>query len=153
MGNTGSSSSGGHRRHGNRPRHPPPMQPETAPNRYVYAAATPYPNPTPRPPQYYQYPPELYRPAPPGTQMPPPYLPAPYDHHHRAAPAHPHWVGGRYPNGAVVLPPPPYVEHQKAVSIKNDINVKKDSLKIVLDEENPGKFLVTFTFDATVDGW
>lgn len=50
------------------------------------------------------------------------------------------------------MPPAPPLEHQKAVSIRNDVNVKKESLKIVVDEENPGKFLVSFTFDATVDG-
>lgn len=49
--------------------------------------------------------------------------------------------------------PPPYVEHQKAVSIRNDVNVKKETLRMEADEENPGKFLVSFTFDATVDGW
>lgn len=46
----------------------------------------------------------------------------------------------------------PYVEHQKAVTIRNDVNLKKETLKVVPDEENPGKFLVTFTFDATVAG-
>lgn len=46
----------------------------------------------------------------------------------------------------------PYVEHQKAVTIRNDVNLKKETLKVVPDEENPGRFLVTFTFDATVAG-
>ncbi|KAG9134548.1 hypothetical protein Leryth_000891 [Lithospermum erythrorhizon] len=49
-------------------------------------------------------------------------------------------------------PPAPYVEHQKAVTIRNDVNLKKESLVIVPDEENDGKFLVSFTFDATVSG-
>jgi hypothetical protein len=44
------------------------------------------------------------------------------------------------------------VEHQKAVTIRNDVNLKKDSLKLVADDENPGMFLVSFTFDATVAG-
>jgi E3 ubiquitin-protein ligase MGRN1 len=55
---------------------------------------------------------------------------------------------GRYP----APPPAPYVEHQKAVTIKNDVNIKKETLRIEPDEENPGQFLVTFTFDATVSG-
>lgn len=47
-------------------------------------------------------------------------------------------------------PPTPYVDHQKAVTIRNDVNLKKETLKIEADEEHPGKFLVSFTFDATV---
>lgn len=48
--------------------------------------------------------------------------------------------------------PPPYVEHQKAVTIRNDVNLKKETLRIEPDEENPGKYLVAFTYDATVAG-
>lgn len=44
------------------------------------------------------------------------------------------------------------MEHQKAVTIRNDVNLKKESLRIEADEENPGKFLAAFTFDATVAG-
>nr|KYP74088.1 putative E3 ubiquitin-protein ligase MGRN1 [Cajanus cajan] len=79
--------------------------------------------------------------------MPAP-LPAPYDHHHRQA-VEPIW--GRYPP-APAPAPAPYVEHQKAVTIKNDVNIKKETLRIEPDEENPGRFLVSFTFDATVSG-
>ncbi|KAL0347203.1 UNVERIFIED_CONTAM: putative E3 ubiquitin-protein ligase LOG2 [Sesamum calycinum] len=43
-----------------------------------------------------------------------------------------------------------YVEHQKAVTIRNDVNVKKETITIEPDEGNPGKYLVAFTFDATV---
>ncbi|KAG5549924.1 hypothetical protein RHGRI_015033 [Rhododendron griersonianum] len=48
--------------------------------------------------------------------------------------------------------PHPYVEHQKAVNIRNDVNLKKESLRVEPDEENPGRFLVSFTFDATAAG-
>lgn len=48
--------------------------------------------------------------------------------------------------------PAPYVEHQKMVTIRNDVNLKKESLRLEPDEENPGSYLVTFTFDATVAG-
>ena len=48
--------------------------------------------------------------------------------------------------------PTPYVEHQKAVTIRNDVNLKKETLRIEPDEECPGRFLVSFTFDATVAG-
>ncbi|KAK7345579.1 hypothetical protein VNO77_16184 [Canavalia gladiata] len=134
MGNIGSSGSNSRRRHGGtgsgRRIHPPPPppvtpQPDITANRFVYPpAATPYHN----------YP---------GYYPPPAPLPAPYDHHHRPA-VDPMW--GRYP------PPAPYVEHQKAVTIKNDVNIKKETLTIEPDDENPGRFLVSFTFDATVSG-
>ncbi|KAF8396580.1 hypothetical protein HHK36_018204 [Tetracentron sinense] len=158
MGNIGSRS-GGHsrRRRGNHPNHPTPTspqppQPEITGNRYVVAATTQYPNPNPH--QYYQYP--GYYPPPPPT-MPTP-LPAPYDHHHRGG-GGPHTdhapvngVGGRYPCGFVSPSAAPYVEHQKAVTIRNDVNLKKETLRVEPDEDNPGCFLVSFTFDATVAG-
>lgn len=150
MGNVGSNTLNGRRRHGSRRNHhPPPPQPEIPANRYVFTAATPYPsqypNPNALPQPYYQY-------YPPPPAM---LLPAPYDHHHRPPhmdPAHGNWVGGPYPCGPMMTTPEPYVEHQKAVTIRNDINLKKETLKVVSDEDNPGKFLVTFTFDATVAG-
>ncbi|OMO72515.1 Zinc finger, RING-type [Corchorus capsularis] len=156
MGNIGSSGVNGRRRQGSRRNHPPPPpppppaqpQPEIPANRYVFAAATPYPPqyPNTNPPQYYQYP--GYYPPPPT--MP---LPAPYDHHHRGAPHMEPANWSRYTYGPMMPPPPvPYIEHQKAVTIRNDVNLKKETLKLEPDEENPGKFLVTFTFDATVAG-
>lgn len=164
MGNVvGSSGVNGPRRNRSRRSHPPPPppappQPEISANRYVFAAATPYPNPSHPPLPYYPYP-SSYYPPPPAVQVP---LPAPYDHHHRGGPhAHPnldpsqgqaHWVGGRYPCGPVMGPLTPYVDHQKAVTIRNDVNLKKETLRIEPDEENPGRFLVSFTFDATVTG-
>lgn len=157
MGNIGSNNSTGRRRHGgggnNRrgnhhthpPQPPPPPQPDVT-NRYVFAAATPYPNPNPNPP-YYQYTTGAYYP-------PPPLAAVPYDHHHRMPmaidPAAAAWVGGRYPCAPVMHQPTPYVDHQKAVTIRNDVNLKKETLKIEADEQNPGEFLVSFTFDATV---
>ncbi|GAV64688.1 zf-C3HC4_3 domain-containing protein [Cephalotus follicularis] len=161
MGNNGSTGANGRRRHGSSSRHnhpptppPAPPQPEISTNRYVFAAATPYPtqypnsNPNPNPPPYYQYP-GYYPPPPLAMQVP---LPAPYDHHHRGH-VDPNWVGGgRYPCVSVMGPVAPYVEHQKAVTIKNDVNLKKESLRLEADEENPGMLLVSFTFDATVAG-
>ncbi|XP_042018162.1 probable E3 ubiquitin-protein ligase LOG2 [Salvia splendens] len=142
MGNITSSGAHSRRRNSSRRSHPPPPQPEITANRYVFAAATPYPNPNSNapPPYYHQYP-GYY--APPAA-MPMP-LPAPYDHHHH----HANWVNGRYP---MMQPPPQYVEHQKAVTIRNDVNLKKETLKIEPDEYNPGKYLVSFTYDATVAG-
>lgn len=48
--------------------------------------------------------------------------------------------------------PAPYVDHQSAKKIKNDVNVHKDTIKLQLDDLNPDCHLVTFTFDALVDG-
>ncbi|KAK6943785.1 hypothetical protein RJ641_024887 [Dillenia turbinata] len=165
MGNIGSSrtnsnhSGSGHhsRRHSRRyppPPPPQPPQPEISANRYVFAAATPYPsqypnpnaNPNPNHPHYYPYP-NYYPPGPPSMPVPP--LPAPLDHHHHHQP---NWENGRYPYPMMQPPPAPYVEHQKAVTIRNDVNLKKETLRIEPDEENPGKFVVVFTFDATVAG-
>ncbi|KAL5740766.1 hypothetical protein ACOSP7_029647 [Xanthoceras sorbifolium] len=162
MGNIGSSGASARRRHGSRRSHPPPPPPtppqqEITPNRYVFAAVTPYPaqypnhnqnhNPNPNPQPYYHQYPGYYPPPPPAMPVP---LPAPYDHHHRGGHVDPgQW---RYPCGPMVAPPAPYVEHQKAVTIRNDVNLKKESLRLEADEENPGSFLVSFTFDATVAG-
>ncbi|XP_042475118.1 probable E3 ubiquitin-protein ligase LUL2 [Macadamia integrifolia] len=175
MGNRGSSNSNGgnsgrrrHRNHHHNHNHnhnhnhqnghpstPPPQPPqsETTGSRYVFAAATPYPPhyPNPNPSHYYQY--SGYYPPPP-PHVP---LPAPLDHvllRHASSDsaAQANWVaGGRYPCGPIPLPQP-YVEHQKAVTIRNDVNLKKESLRVEPDGENPGQFLVAFTFDATVAG-
>ncbi|EPS57707.1 hypothetical protein M569_17110 [Genlisea aurea] len=167
MGNIGSSAAQGRRRQSTGQSDPPLQPPQPPPseiiaNRYVFAAATPYPpppylpnagpNPPPPPPPYYhQYPGYCPPHAHPPMPMP---LPLPYEHHHQ--PPHPNWVSGRYPYGPVMQPapppPPPYVEHQKAVTIRNDVNLKKETLRMEPDEENPGKYLVAFTFDATVAG-
>ncbi|KAF7804463.1 putative E3 ubiquitin-protein ligase LOG2 [Senna tora] len=151
MGNIGSSSSNNNRRRhsgSGRRTHPPPPppvtpQPEITANRFVF--------PNPNPPPYYQYP-GYYPQQPPAMPVP---LPGPYDQQHRMGsqqPMDPAWIGGRYPCGPVMPAPTPYVEHQKAVTIRNDVNIKKETLRIEPDEENPGRFLVAFTYDATVAG-
>ncbi|KAK4802746.1 hypothetical protein SAY86_000949 [Trapa natans] len=48
--------------------------------------------------------------------------------------------------------PPPYVEHKAAKRIKNDINVHKNTISLSLDEQSLDTYLVSFTFDALVDG-
>ncbi|OAE24178.1 hypothetical protein AXG93_2752s1940 [Marchantia polymorpha subsp. ruderalis] len=50
------------------------------------------------------------------------------------------------------IPPTPVAEAQKANTIRNDVNLKKPTLRLEKDEENPGFYLVAFTFDATVAG-
>ncbi|THF93928.1 hypothetical protein TEA_017618 [Camellia sinensis var. sinensis] len=180
MGNIGSSSFNGRRREGIRRSHPPPPppqppHPEISANRYVFAAATPYPvqYPNPNSNPYYHYP-GYYPPPPPAMPVP---LPAPYDpHHHHHHPPPPYMYTLRRHHNLLTpkfrltdmySPPQPLILcntqtltrtlititlHQKAVTIRNDVNLKKETLRIEPDEENPGKFLVAFTFDATVAG-
>ncbi|CAL9772383.1 unnamed protein product [Musa acuminata subsp. burmannicoides] len=159
-----------HHRHHHHHHHPPPFgpapallpalqPPEVTANRYVFGAATAYPPqyPNPNPSQYYQY---GYYPPPPPT-MPVP-LPAPFDHQHGGSVSAPHveypvhhpgWAGGgRYSPYGAPPPAPPYVDHHKAVTIRNDVNVKKETLRVEPDDHNTGRFLVAFTFDATVAG-
>ncbi|KAK1318043.1 putative E3 ubiquitin-protein ligase LUL4 [Acorus calamus] len=54
------------------------------------------------------------------------------------------------------LPPPPpplpHVEHEKAKTIKNYVNVHKDTIRLEEDESDKDRHLVSFTFDALVDG-
>lgn len=52
----------------------------------------------------------------------------------------------------VQLPLPPYVEHQSAKKVRNDVNVHKDTVKLEVDDLNPGLHLVSFVFDALFDG-
>ncbi|XP_011094673.1 probable E3 ubiquitin-protein ligase LOG2 isoform X2 [Sesamum indicum] len=124
----------GRRRTASSRSHPPPQPPR--PRRYAFVAETPYPpqNSNPDLAQYYQYP--RYYPHP--TAMPIPPLAT-----------HANLIGRGSSSGAMTRPSA-YVEHQKAVTIRNDVNVKKETLRIEPDEGNPGKHLVTFTFDATV---
>lgn len=51
-----------------------------------------------------------------------------------------------------LLAPAPYVDHQSAKKIKNDVNVHKDTIRLEVDEVNRDCHLVSFTFDAMVDG-
>ena len=50
-------------------------------------------------------------------------------------------------------PVSPAAGHEKAVTIRNDVNIKKETLRVEPDHDNPGEFLVAFTFDATAPGW
>ncbi|KAI5425909.1 probable E3 ubiquitin-protein ligase LOG2 [Lathyrus oleraceus] len=155
MGNISSNGSN-RRRHGvaSRRTHPPPQppvtpQPEIAAHQFVYPSAAPYPNPNP--PMHY---PQYHYPGyyPPPVPMPHPHQHPHHQHPHQPQHPHPHMDPRYYPCGPVMNQPAPFVEHQKAVTIRNDVNIKKDSLAISPDEENAGFFLVSFTFDATISG-
>ncbi|CAN7037019.1 unnamed protein product [Brassica oleracea var. botrytis] len=50
------------------------------------------------------------------------------------------------------MPPPRDVVDEKPVTIRNDTNLKKQTLTLEQDPVNPGHLLVAFTFDALVSG-
>lgn len=127
------NSSSGHRRRHSHSDEPPSAPSRPTPNQYVFAAATPYPASYPNSNPYYYNHPSFNQP----TLAP---APTPYGAFHHVPGAH------RPPMMA------PYVEHQKAVTIRNDVNVQKESLRVEPDHENPGKLLVSFTFNATAPG-
>ncbi|XP_006288065.2 probable E3 ubiquitin-protein ligase LUL1 [Capsella rubella] len=101
-----------------------PLSPtkELPATRCVFAAATP-PFLNPNPKNSYQYP-DYCHPPPPQS-------------------SHPLIPGGGSP---------PYVGYQKVVTIHNPVNVKKETLRLVPDPENPNRLLVSFTFDASMPG-
>ncbi|VVB13025.1 unnamed protein product [Arabis nemorensis] len=108
---------------------PPPL--ETPPYRFRFPAATPDTKPNPN--HSYQYPGHYHSPP----SDPPHINQLPYP-----------WIAGeRFP-----MIPPPYIEHQKAVTIHNDVNLKKETLRLEPDPVNPGRYLVSFKFDSGVSG-
>ncbi|XP_008785295.2 probable E3 ubiquitin-protein ligase LOG2 [Phoenix dactylifera] len=150
VGSTGGGGAGGNSRRRNSHHQQPPLGPpalqesEVVAIRHVFASATPDPPQysNPNPPEHYQY--GYYPPPPPAMPVP---IPALFDRHH------PGWVGGaRNPCSPRPTVTAPRVEHQQAVTIRNDVNLKKETLRVEPDEQNPGRFLVAFTFDATVSG-
>lgn len=136
------------RRHHQSHRPPQPPTPRPLPPSYAFAANAPYP----APPQNTN----LMMPAP----LPYPQNPN-FNVHNYPAP-----MAGQYnyylnygnqvfyppPQPPPPPPPPLYVDHQSAKKVRNSVNVHKDSIRVEADEENPGYHLVSFTFDAIVDG-
>ncbi|CAM6100500.1 unnamed protein product [Calypogeia fissa] len=49
-------------------------------------------------------------------------------------------------------PPPPSVETQNPDVIRSELSLKKATLRLEKDEENPGCHLVAFSFDGILDG-
>ncbi|KAL2323267.1 hypothetical protein Fmac_027646 [Flemingia macrophylla] len=172
MGNMESSGSNSRRRHGGgggseRRIHPPPQPviplPDITVNRFVYpAAATPYCNyhgyyPPPYDnhrhrqgvePMWGQYPPAPFPASLPVPSTVPVTLPVPST------------VPEPFPEPETVpapepLPEPetvlaPNVGYKNAVIKRNNFHIEKETLRIEPDEENPGRFLVSFMFNATV---
>ncbi|XAR54627.1 hypothetical protein NMG60_11029850 [Bertholletia excelsa] len=147
----GISLSSNRRRNNNynrNPHHPPSLLISSS----TYPAPTPYPYPAHRPP------------PPPPTLPPPIYSSYQYGAYNYGnsmmgrsnfGPFYPYvsnvW-GGNRPPAITAPPPPPYVEHQQARKVRNDVNVHKHALRLEVDEHNPAQHLVSFVFDALLDG-
>eukprot|EP00252_Welwitschia_mirabilis_P026072 TRINITY_DN8367_c0_g1_i1.p1 TRINITY_DN8367_c0_g1~~TRINITY_DN8367_c0_g1_i1.p1 ORF type:complete len:374 (+),score=72.33 TRINITY_DN8367_c0_g1_i1:247-1368(+) len=131
---------------------------------YIVAANGPYQMPYPPQPDPYQ---SIYQPPPPQMYYspyppPPPPPPARGPWQYGVRPAHPptnSWTNGaptvisHSPSITVPTPPPPpYVEHQKTTTIRNDVNLRKETLHLERDEKHPDRVLVAFSLDSMVAG-
>lgn len=58
----------------------------------------------------------------------------------------------QYPGYYPTMMPLPSIEYHRSVTIHNDVNLRKETLSLQPDPENPGQLLVSFSFDATVPG-
>ncbi|KAK8564872.1 hypothetical protein V6N12_058452 [Hibiscus sabdariffa] len=56
------------------------------------------------------------------------------------------------PSTSMMASPPPYFDHSTTKKIKNHINIHKDSVSLFLDHSHLDSHLISFTFDALVDG-
>ncbi|XP_059648548.1 probable E3 ubiquitin-protein ligase LUL4 isoform X2 [Cornus florida] len=133
---------------------PAPPTPSPPPPSYAFAANAPYHAPQNPPPQN------------PYPTLPSPSPPPQFHAHNYSNYARPMVGQSSYnpyysnmssgwtpPAGpSQLVSPPPYVDHQSTKRIKNDANVHKDTIRVESDDENPDTHLVSFIFDATVDG-
>ena len=46
---------------------------------------------------------------------------------------------------------PPQAQLQRTFTIRNDVNLKKNSLKLIQDDAHPGRYHLEFTFDAATE--
>ncbi|XP_042017043.1 probable E3 ubiquitin-protein ligase LUL4 isoform X2 [Salvia splendens] len=142
------------------PSQQPSPPPSCNPTSYAFAANAPH-SPAP------------YPALPPPYGPPPPPLPPPYNYgynfsgyysrppvnmmgHYNYRPYYAPQISAWGPSASAPLPqlqqPAPYVDHQSAKKIKNDVNVHKDTIRLQLDDLSSDCHLITFTFDALVDG-
>ncbi|KAL1188554.1 putative E3 ubiquitin-protein ligase LUL3 [Cardamine amara subsp. amara] len=150
-----------HHRYHNQPPPPPPL--------YYYSDPTSQ-QPPPQPQHSNEYGQNLsLPPPPPPLSQPPPqinygqnYNQNQYYCPHQSSP----YISGYHQNvwnntmmrpvlirpTPVPQPPLPYVEHQNAKKVRNDVNVHKDTVRLEPDDLHPGYHLVSFVFDASFDG-
>lgn len=120
-----------HHHHHPHPHAPPPlMPPPPHPHGYFFTSTNP-----PPPPQFYSS--NGYTAATPNSMMP-------------GRPNHPFYPGPG--QGQPDVRPPPYVDHQTAKKIRNDVNLHKHTLRLDIDPINPDHHLISFVFDALFDG-
>lgn len=145
---------------------PPSTLPLPQPQNYVFAANAPYtPSPYPPPntcnfyPTHNPPPTPSYYSQPQPQPQPPPYAssfnyanPNPMMIRPNYHPQHQFNQSNGWPAVLPSLPPPPYVEHQNAKKVRNDVNVHKGTLRLEVDRHNPDHHLVSFVFDALFDG-
>lgn len=155
---------GSSRHQSTHPQQPSASQRPTSPERRNPTSVAPNPNPPSQNPNPH-----------PGYNPPnqPPFFPQPYPHPRAAAPYYTHpppnpylfppptngqfYIGGPIrPPPSAYLPPAPMPvamqEPQRAAPIRNDVNLKKQSLRLEKDGVNPGFWLVAFSFDASLAG-
>ncbi|XP_034917852.1 probable E3 ubiquitin-protein ligase LUL4 isoform X2 [Populus alba] len=132
----------------------PPTPPLQQPQSYYFAANAPYSTPMiPTSSAYGSY---SYHHPPPPPPPPPPFNNNGWGsyHYHQAGfmgpPLQPS-TQVRHHNSGLVQPRR-HVEYNQAKTIKNAVNVNKSSIKVFADENNLDSHLVSFTFDADVDG-
>ncbi|CAN1129475.1 Probable E3 ubiquitin-protein ligase LUL4 [Linum perenne] len=156
----------------------PPHLPPPPPPQYFSTEQTLLPSPPPPPPPNHGYysataPSSTAAPQPSYAAPPPPQPPI-HSYYNSHPCAYSNQMAGRfnyqpyyYGNSSGGWPPPPhgvrpsvgpshqpvpYVEHQNAKKVRNEVNVHKDTLRLELDESNPDHHLLSFVFDALVDG-
>ncbi|XP_055816785.1 probable E3 ubiquitin-protein ligase LUL4 [Solanum dulcamara] len=158
------------------PPQPPPPSSSIAPPFPSHSPPPPPPHPTYSFPATSTTPPPSRNPYPLLTPPPQPNYPPPSNSYYhfnfsqssygtRPVVCHNHYPPYYHPQsnngwGGFRPPPPPpppipavpYVDHQNAKKIKNDVNVHKDTIRVQVDEFNKDFHLVSFTFDALVDG-
>ncbi|PIN00230.1 putative E3 ubiquitin ligase [Handroanthus impetiginosus] len=119
----------------------------------------------PYPPSLHPHPLDYYLPHPMHPPAYPAHNPPAYYHYYSSSsytacsPANP-LVGQPYFGPIELQPPqpqprvvaPPCGEQKPAKVVNSDVNVHKDSLRLETDEMNPDHYLVSFVFDALVDG-
>ncbi|CAL0330697.1 unnamed protein product [Lupinus luteus] len=111
----------------------------------------PYPLlPPPPPPNPYYYPPPP-PPPPPGYYY---NSTNPQSYYHSSSSHHPFYPNQHHQRGCTTLTPPtiPYVDHQTAKKIRNNVNLHKHTLSLQLDPLNPNHHLLSFVFDALSHG-
>ncbi|KAL9275283.1 putative E3 ubiquitin-protein ligase LUL4 [Drosera capensis] len=150
-------------------RHPPPPPPPPHHHYYYYHATEPTslpppPPPLPPPPHNYLIPAPCPIPNPSYYHHPAYYAPVNYSVNPLIGArgygygwGQQGWVGGvggvgvgGGGDGVVVVVP--NVERESAVKVKSDVNVRKETVRVEVDEENPDCHLVSFDFDASFDG-